>query len=487
MTKTWIIMHCILFILSIILLIICLTIPLTASYLSYTIILFCISLDTIITILTCRIGICCKSKFKRLNQIDDIFTFITIVCWILLLFVVIICGISDTASKYTSYNRWEEFIPILIVLLIQVLLCWKLLIRIDSDNLPIIYNKNYNSYHDDIVLSCKSYTHICIPCKWLFLVVCVFLAFTIGIRSIEKSLFINSFNQRNTKILTTEHFGTFEYECRGTTKPQQADIRVISVSALGSIALSFGWYNNLIYNIYGIQQNKSISICDYNRGGFGFTESKKYRDKLIKTDVEHLMEICDILFGKNKSFHLIGHSRGGLMLLQAKMLYNIRVESMVFVDGYTNANKIRYNSTHNKQYAQTQLYFEIASIGASIMSFEITSSFFVGSYEPELSGKYYGFRNFQTQSSAWEEYDLQTGYENTIKLYNNNKANYNFDPAFNIECDEKYDEHIWYSSNNNTLYVKTGHVACLEDKSIANMVFYYNNSGLKAFYDSLFL
>eukprot|EP01083_Nonionella_stella_P013521 38054_1 len=489
----WIVFHWVVLIVSIILFIICLVVPLTGSFALYVVILLCISMDCVITIFSCKNGICCKSKMKTMNQMDDACTLLTTVLWIVSLCIAILCGISDTASPFTSYSRWEEFIPIAIALLIEVLLCQKLFIRFSSRSLPMIYSTNYSGYHEDILSNSSLYTHFCIPCKWVFLVLFVFVASTLCIHSVQKSIFINTFNQRNTDMLTTQHFGTFEYQCTGTTQPQNADIRMITVSGMGSIHLTFGWYNDLIYNEYGINQHQNISICDYNRGGFGFTESKGSGHKFIRNDVDHLIEIADALFGANQSFHLLGHSRASLMLLQAKMLHEDRIESMVFVDGAIDANRIKYNASHTPPESNLgvqRFVYTVDGIMLPMMTFGMIKGFHVGSikqyFEPELTAKYIGFRNYHFQSTVWEVQDIELDYENTVKLYNEQDYS-EFENVFNIKCNEEYDETIWYSQTNNTLYVKGGHIPCVLERDIANIVFYYNNTGLKDFYDLLFV
>eukprot|EP01084_Bolivina_argentea_P309406 535174_1 len=435
-----------------------------------------------------------------MNTIDDIITITTTILWILSLLIAIICSISDTSSKYTSYNRWEEFVPILPAILIQILLYTKLSIRISSNTLPFIYNTNYNTYNQNILLNVnsKSYIHYLLPFKWFLFIIFICLAFTLSIHSIQKSLFINSFNERNTNILMTENYGSFEYECIGVSPSQNAEIRIISLSSMGAPYISFGWFNELLYYEYGINQNKNVSICGYNRGGFGFTETKQYRDKTIESDVKHLIEISDVLFGKNKTFHLMGHSRSGLILLQAKMIYNDRIDSIVIFDGVSNANKLQnfINNATKREFSSNYYQYTIASIAMPIMTFELSINTIAMStgvsskeklYKSQLMAKYYGFRNYFYQSIVWEGMDMKKGWENTVKMYHHGSEEYVFDPVLNIECDEEYNQLIMYSQINNTLYVKAAHSPCVFDKDIANLIFYYNDTGLKVFYDSLFL
>eukprot|EP01084_Bolivina_argentea_P177243 306542_1 len=500
-TKPFMIFQIISFIISIMLLIVCFIPPLTGLFLLYVVILFLISFDTIITVLICKNGICCKSPNNRLNICYDICIIITTCLWILSLFITIICCINDTASKYTSWNRWEEFVPIIIAILIIILLFQKLLIRINSNKLPFIYNTNYTYYNHNILLNSSTYIYCLLPFTLLFFILFMILAITTSIHSIQKSYFINTFNERNTQILTTSNYGTFEYQCIGTINPINATNKIISIGGLSTVHLSFGWYNNLIYNEYGLIQNKSITICDYNRGGYGFTETKNYRDKTIESEVKHLMEIADVLFGVNESFHLMGHSRASLILLQSKILYAERIESIVIFDGVSNANKIQYDALTwtDRQFDTSNtifgLTYQLYSIGMALITNGITTNIVVQMamvseknkmYEAELNGKYYSLRNYQFQSIIWEGKDMGKGWQNTMKLYNNTQ-NVILDPVLNIECNDKYNETIQYSTINNTLYVKTGHNPCVLDEEIANMIFNYDNNGLKVFYDSLLL
>ena len=113
-------------------------------------------------------------------------------------------------------------------------------------------------------------------------------------------------------------------------------------------------------------------------------------------------------------------------------------------------------------------------------------------YEADLSGKYYGMRNYMYQGIVWEVKDMGDGWKDTMRLFNRfNFTNMtDLGPVLNVECDENYDNEIIYDLSNQTLYVKTGHNPCVLDKDIAEMIFNYTSTeggvGVKVFYDSLF-
>ena len=497
-SKCWIALHFITFILSLILLIPCFIVPITGLFLTYTLILFSISIDAIITIFACKNGVCCKSKNRAINTIDDLLMIITNILWLISLIITIFCCISDTSSQYTTWNRWEEFVPIFLAIFIILLLYLKLSIRYKTYTLPFIYNTNYQNYNDNLLSNSSTYIYFLIPFKWIFFLFFMVLACTLMVHSIQKSSFINTFDDRNTQILTTANYGDFEYQCLGTVQPNTANIRIIAIGGLSTVHLSFGWYNNLIYQEFGINQGKNISICDYNRGGFGFTPTKDYKDKSIESEVDHLMEIADVIFGINSTFHLMGHSRAGLILLTAKMRYIERIESMIIFDGSSNANRIQNTAPNytvpDRNDFGSKLLFQTYSVGLVIIPTQITGDLIIdiagvdnknNMYEPHLNGQYYGLRNYMAQSIIWELNDMSDGWEDTMKIYNT-ENDWNLGPVLNIDCNQDYDEEIVYIDVNDTLYVKTEHNPCVLDKDIAQMVFDYDDNGVKAFYDPLF-
>eukprot|EP01084_Bolivina_argentea_P027256 50675_1 len=304
--------------------------------------------------------------------------------------------------------------------------------------------------------------------KWLFLLFLMVLAFLMFSHSIQKSNFINTFPERNTYILETKHYGAFEYQCvgynDGSSLPMEdSSIRIVTISGLSARCLSFDSYAQVLWNEYGIKNKKQLVICGYNRGGFGFTPTKEYNNKLIKPEINHLFEIADQLFGKNSSFHLMGHSRGGLNVLQAKMLnYDVeRVESIVVFDGFSDGNIIT-NGLYDRVYDANGYYqlYVMASLPVPFFTFSMLKAVMESRMEcePDLSAKYSGFRDYLYQSSAWEARDLVEAWKNTVTMYEdtmNNNHNFTFDPVLNVKCSTDYNTTIRYSLTNKTLYVKT--------------------------------
>ncbi len=115
---------------------------------------------------------------------------------------------------------------------IIILLLQKLIIRISSNNLPFIYNTNYIYYNRNILSNSSNVFCYLLHFKLLIIMLFIILSITTTIHSIQKSYFINTFNERNTAILTTENYGSFEYQCIGTVNPINANIKIISIGRL---------------------------------------------------------------------------------------------------------------------------------------------------------------------------------------------------------------------------------------------------------------
>ena len=454
-------------------------VPVTGPLLTYFVILLFISFDILVAIFCCQRnkGNCCQS-----NKFDVIYTNIVVSVWIFTFIIAILCMFANTVSPNVTYDRWEEFVPIIPVLLILYLLIEKLY---------LYYKKMDENEYINNSFSCG------LICNGICYIIYLLIGIFIFINSIEKSVYINAVDKRGTMILKTVEYGNFEYKCLGTSSPDSADINFMGFGGSGSVLTWYGWYTQFILKEYG---NKSISICSYNPQGYGYSSSPVMYDRSIETDVKHLNAMANKIYNNNtKPMHLMCHSRGCLVSIQYKIAYPNRVSSIVFIDGSSDAYEVTKGIDNifeipKGSYAITRMTNTIFSLIIPIFlptkPFEPIFGFLAGTgnhYNPIETLKYYKYRYYQFRHMTWELKKFREYMEDTVNMYENailKDPNFDmFNHSLNVKCDYGYTSNdLGYNATERALHYKATHIGCGVDRIDNNGIF-YADGGIKDFYD----
>ena len=227
--------------------------------------------------------------------------------WIFVFVIACLCQFCNLFSG-VPYNKWEVILPFIPTCTCLGILLHKLWFRYNNELIPMKHEMT--PYY---IYVTSNNIHKGFNCYIIIHVAYLVGLFVLAIMQLQNTLQASYFlynASKDVKLIETQNYGSFEYECFGDVEPSKAQIRIINVGGAQSLYYGWGWYNELFVNEYS-----NISICDYNRGGFGFTPSKTFGDKTIETEAEHLIEIADAIFGYNKTFHINCHSRGGKYIL----------------------------------------------------------------------------------------------------------------------------------------------------------------------------